>query len=307
MKNVMDLISSGLWSENKTVIGELALLELGYHMFYEGKNADMYFRPGTTSVLMVRTDRCSVFDIPLSDTIDGKGKIQNQISNFGYDFAEKMGINTARLPMPDDIPIDIAEKSQHIQLAPAMSMMFENGKETGLELIYRNFLTGSLYKAYKKGEDPYELNLPSGMEEWGKFENPVFTPTTKGVSDEPIPHQYVIVDHRDDVVMLNNLFEAFSIHALKKGIVLVDTKFEMFGGMLGDEILTPESSRYILKYNFDQGIYDSMDKQILRDYAKQQGWDKKGVEGQLLYVTIPDEVKEKVLAGYQMVYNMLAN
>jgi len=307
MNTVSQLVNSGLWPINKKVIGELELSALGYQMFYEGKNADMYFSPGRSSVLMVRTDRTSVNDILLSDVIEGKGTIQNKISNLGYDFAESMGIKTTRLTMPEDIPENIAEKSQHIQLIKALFIILSDGKETGLELIFRNYLTGSLYnKQYLQNKDPYGLCLPEGLNEWHKFNIPIFTPTTKGVSDDPLDHKIVQNAYPEVCEQLLQLFIAFTKSAEEKGIIIPDTKFEVFGNKLGDEVLTPESSRFILKSDFDQGKYISMDKQILRDYAKQQGWIEIGTKGQLLYVTIPDEIKQQVLAGYQTVYDMLA-
>jgi len=303
---VNDLIEEGLWPKQKKVIGELDLLKIGYQMFYEGKNADMYFLPGSSSVLMVRTDRTSVNDILLSDTIEGKAEIQNKISNFGYNFAEQMGIQTARLEMPANIPADIATRAQHIQLAKPLSINVPGIGETGLELIFRNYLTGSLYKLYKQGKDPYGLNLPEGLEEWHKFDVPIFTPTTKGTSDEPLEYQFVLDTYPEEVTQLMNLFKKFTDFAEQKGIVLVDTKFEMFGDMLGDEILTPESSRFIKKSDFDKGNYISMDKQILRDCAKEEGWIEKGTKGQLLYVNIPEHIKKSVLSAYKDIYNMLA-
>jgi phosphoribosylaminoimidazole-succinocarboxamide synthase len=315
MRSVKDLINLNLWPKRKKVLDETRALELSdprllkinYKIFYEGKNANLYFRPGCASVLMVRTDKASVNDILLSDEIEGKGIIQNQISNLGYDFAEKLGIKTARLYMPKDIPADIAARSQHIQLEKAMEFNLPDGEVTGLELIFRNYLTGSLYKLYKKREDPYGLDLPDGLDEWSHFINPISTPTTKGVSDEPLRYKVVFEVYPREIEILRKLFASYSQFALEKGIVLVDTKFEMFGELLGDEILTPESSRFILLSDFKKGIYKSMDKQILRDYAQEQGWIEKGAKGELLEVTIPDEIKEKVLAGYQKVYDMLAD
>ena len=302
---IVDLVDAGLWPNSKKIIGEPELVSLGYYMFYEGKNADLYFKPGDAAILMVRSDRTSVFDILLSDRIEGKGEIQNRISNFGYDYAESLGIQTARLDMPSDIPHEIECKSQYIRLEKPLSITLKE-KEVGLELIFRNYLTGSLFKEYQAGNDPYGLFLVKDLDEWQKFDAPIFTPTTKGVSDEPIIHTIVLDRHTEKVFDLRRLFIDFTDYAYKRGIVVVDTKFEMFGDMLGDEILTPESSRFILRENFEKGDYQSMDKQILRNYAKQQGWDKKGNKGQLLYVEIPDSIKEQILQGYQKVYDMLS-
>ena len=302
------LLNSGLWPENKPMTSKKGLAELeelGYNLFYEGKNADLYVNGISTAVLMVRTDRTSVFDVPLSDVIEGKGRIQNMISNLGYDFAESRGLRTLRLKIPDDIPENIAEKSQYIQLARALSIDLPNIGETGLELIFRNYLTGSLYKLYKKGEDPYGLNLPEGLEEWHKFEKPIFTPTTKGKIDEPLDYKMVESEHPEIVEHLEKLFVAYSEFAESRGIILIDTKFEIFGDRLGDEILTPESSRFILKSDFEQGKYISMDKQILRNWFEEQGYKETAVKGELLDVKIPQYIKNAIVVNYQDINDML--
>ncbi len=303
------LLESGLWPKKKGFTekkGIPELEEIGYNLFYEGKNADLYVKGENTSVLMVRTDRASVFDVPLSDMIEGKGILQNAISNLGYDFAESHGLKTHRLQMPKEIPVDIAERAQYIQLAKPNTIVLQDEGEVGLELIFRKYLTGSLYKLYKKGEDPYGLNLPEGLEEWHKFDEPIFTPTTKGKVDIPLKSSLVEKKYPELVKSLQDLFLAYSEYAEQRGIVLVDTKFELFEDKLGDEILTPESSRFILKSDFDQGRYISMDKQILRDWFKSEGYLDFATKGEVLEVQIPQDIKQAVLAGYQKIYDMLA-
>ena len=303
------LLKFGLWPDSKQMTlkkGLRELEELGYSLFYEGKNADLYVNGKSTTVLMVRSDRTSVFDVPLSDTIEGKGRIQNMISNLGYDFAESRGLKTLRLEMPSNIPNDIAEKSQYVQLAKPLTIWLKNEEDVGLELIFRKYFTGSLYGKYVKGEDPYGLFLPEGLNEWHKFDPTKFTPTTKGIIDEPLNYKMVEFEHPEIVEHLENLFDAYSDFAEERGIILVDTKFEIFGDRLGDEILTPESSRFILKSDFEQGRYISMDKQILRNWFEEQGYKKTAIKGKLLEVEIPQEIKNAVLDGYQKIYDMLS-
>lgn len=299
-------------NESKPMTNEIGLnelLKLGYTLYYVGKNADLYIKPGETNILMVRTDRTSVNDVKLSDVIEGKSVLQKLISDIGFDFAEMLNIKTARLKIPEDIPSHIAKKSQYMKLAKPMTIVLEDGTIAGLELIYRKYLTGSLYKAYKNGEDPYGLNLPKGLKEWHEFEKPIFTPTTKGVSDEPLDYIFVTEEYPEEVERLQQLFEAAIEYCTNRGIILVDTKFEMFGDsldlMLGDEVLTPESSRFIEKVNFDAGEYISMDKQILRDAAKKYGWTEGIIKGDTANITIPSEIKKEVIAGYQKIYDML--
>ena len=304
------LLESGLWPDSKPMTSKKGLLELeelDYLLFYEGKNADLYVKGKSTAVLMVRTDRTSVFDVPLSDVIEGKGRIQNMISNLGYDFAESRGLRTLRLEIPNDIPENIAEISQYIQLEQPLIIYLKEEGDVSLEFIFRNHFTGSLHSEYKEGNDPYGLKLPEGLNEWHKFESKKFTPTTKGIIDKPLNYKMVEYEHPEIVEHLGKLFDAYSEFAESRGIILVDTKFEIFGDRLGDEILTPESSRFILKSDFDQGVYKSMDKQILRNWFKSEGYDKIATKGELLEVEIPQEIKDAVLAGYQKIYDMLSN
>jgi len=281
MNDIQEAIKSGLWPESKKITTEKGIPELenlGYSLFYIGKNADLYFIPGKVPrVLMVRTDRCSVFDILLDLQIMGKGVIQNQISNFGFDFAENIGIKTARCEMLDNIPEIVARRSQVIELCKPLEIELANGEKTGLELIYRNHITGSLFEAYKESKDPYGLNLPEGLQEWDKFETPLFTPTTKGIKDVPLKSEFVKTAYPDIVQNLNDLFVQFTKYAFKKGIVVIDTKKEVFINskgewVLGDEVLTPESSRFIAIEHFKNGTYKSMDKQLLRDFGKAAKW-----------------------------------
>jgi phosphoribosylaminoimidazole-succinocarboxamide synthase len=113
---------------------------------------------------------------------------------------------------------------------------------------------------------------------------------------------------------MENLFKSFTQYALDNGIVIVDTKFEIFINskgewVLGDEVLTPESSRFISKEDFDAGNYISMDKQILRDFGKAQNWKEQAKSlkaGEKLEVNVPQEIKDKILSGYTTILNRLS-
>lgn len=317
-KRISELIESGLWPASKTPVsnpeaGLYELLQLGYIFFYKGKNGDIYLSPhAKNEALLVRSDRCSVFDIPLSDTIEGKGVVQNQLSLHGAKFAEAKGIKTAGLDMPTEIPEHIAARSQYMELCKPLSMMFE-GKEVGLELIFRNYRTGSLHKKLSQGIDPYELGLDTKTPEWSVFSPAIFTPTTKGVSDDPIPSHLVEKEFPEMIGRLAQLFLDYSNFCKSKGIIAVDTKFEVFINSkgewcLGDEILTPESSRFIPALDFLAKIYLSMDKQILRNYGELEGWldyKENNPKGAKLYILIPPKIKSEVLLGYESVFEHL--
>ena len=185
-----------------------------------------------------------------------------------------------------------------------------DGEVVQFEFIFRNYLTGSLFDACQNGNDPYGLNLPSDLKEWHKFETPIFTPTTKGVKDIPLNSQKVREVFPEIISSLEKLFKDFTVYAEENGIIVVDTKLEVFVNangqwILGDEILTPESSRFISKENFDLGNYISMDKQILRNFAKENSWKEKAKDlkpGEKLDVEVPASIKNEVLSGYTNIH-----
>jgi len=314
--NINDITSLGLWPESKkttTKKGISELEDLGYNLFYIGKNADLYTCPGNDpKVLLVRSDRCSVFDIPLNLEIEGKGISQTSISNDGAAFARGIGIRTAILAENVDSSLSIAGRCQMMELCKPLEAQID-GDVVQFEFIFRNYLTGSLFEACQNGNDPYGLELSSDLSQWHKFDTPLFTPTTKGIKDEPLNSQVVREKFPEIISSLEKLFKEFTVYAQENGIVVVDTKFEIFVNakgewILGDEILTPESSRFIDIEDFEKGDYISMDKQILRDFGKKENWKEKAKElqaGQKLEVNVPDSIKNVILSGYDTIQNRL--
>ncbi len=315
--NISEITKLGLWPQSKkttTQKGIAELEELGYNLFYIGKNADLYTCLGDEAkVLLVRSDRCSVFDIPLNLLIDGKGVSQTTISNNGAAFAKEAGIRTAILSETVDQSLAIAPRCQLMELCKPLEATID-GEVVQFELIFRNYLTGSLFDACQNGLDPYGLDLPKGLNQWHKFETPIFTPTTKGIKDEPLNSAKVRETFPEIVTSLEKLFKDFTTFAQDRGIIVVDTKFEIFVNskaewVLGDEVLTPESSRFISKEDFDAENYISMDKQILRDFGKADNWKEKAKtlkSGEKLEVNVPAEIKDKILSGYTTILNRLS-
>ena len=314
---ISEITKLGLWPQSKkttTQKGITELEDLGYNLFYIGKNADLYTCPGDEpKVLLVRSDRCSVFDIPLNLLIDGKGVSQTAISNNGAMFAKEAGIRTAILSETVDQSLAIAPRCQLMELCKPLEAELD-GEVVQFELIFRNYLTGSLFDACQNGNDPYCLNLASNLPQWFKFETPIFTPTTKGIKDEPLNSAKVRETFPEIVTSLEKLFKDFTKFAQDRGIIVVDTKFEIFVNskgewVLGDEVLTPESSRFISKEDFDEQNYISMDKQILRDFGKADNWKEKAKSlksGEKLDVNVPHEIKDKILSGYTTILNRLS-
>jgi len=313
---INEISKLGLWPESKKTTTQKGIDELenlGYNLFYIGKNADLYTCPGADpKVLLVRSDRCSVFDIPLNLEIDGKGIYQTAISNNGAAFAREMGIKTAILDENVDSSLEIAPRCQMMELCKPLEAEID-GEVVQFEFIFRNYLTGSLYEACQNGNDPYGLELSSDLNQWHKFETPIFTPTTKGEKDIPLNSAKVREVFPEIITTLEKLFKEFTQFAQDSGIVVVDTKFEAFVDsdgtwVLGDEILTPESSRFIAKKDFDNGDFISMDKQILRDFGKKDNWKEKAKElssKEKLEVVVPDSIKNGILDGYKIILESL--
>ena len=315
--NISEISSLGLWPESKKTTSQKGipeLEELGYNLFYIGKNADLYTCPGKDAkVLLVRSDRCSVFDIPLNLEIEGKGVSQTAISNNGAAFAREAGIRTAILAETIDQSLEVASRCQLMELCKPLEAEID-GEVVQFEFIFRNYLTGSLYEACQNGNDPYGLDLGKDLAQWHKFETPIFTPTTKGIKDVPLNTAKVREVFPEIISSLEKLFKDFTQFALNNGIVIVDTKFEAFVNasgewILGDEILTPESSRFISKDNFDKGDYISMDKQILRNFGKEDNWKERAKDlkaGEKLEVEVPDSIKNTILDGYSQIHKSLS-
>lgn len=314
---ISDIVALGLWPKSKkttTKNGVSELEELGYKLFYIGKNADLYTCPeDEPKVLLVRSDRCSVFDIPLNLEIEKKGIFQTAISNNGAKFAKDAGIKTAILSQSLDKSLEIASRCQFMELCKPLEAEID-GDLVQFEFIFRNYLTGSLFEAVQNGNDPYGLELNSNLEQWHKFETPIFTPTTKGIKDIPLKSQIVKDKFPEIIEKMEKLFKDFTKFAYERGIIVVDTKFEIFVNsqgewVLGDEVLTPESSRFISRENFEAKNYISIDKQILRDFGKKENWKEQAKIlkcGENLKVNVPQEIKDKILEGYARILNSLS-
>ena len=332
-ENKAKLITSWLWPQSKPMDfsnPNIELANLGYTKFYTGKNADLYIVPwiDPIRILMLRTDRTSVFNIPLDLEVKWKGEVQTQISKFGAKFAEEHWIKTAYFPLNDIIPQSLRDRCQITELCTPVEIEIDWEKQ-GLELIFRNYITGSLWKAYTKWGNPYWIELPQWLQEWNDIRingKAVFTPTDKTKDDNPLNSQMVedslkAIGYGDIVPRLQQLFAEFSKFCYERGYILVDTKFEVFKNsiwewVIGDEMLTPESSRFIKRSDFESGKYISADKQYIRELGKQFGWEQKwqelktqneGVKFLSVSHEVTDDMRNKVVQGYTDIWKALTS
>ena len=298
------------------------LLPLGHRR--QGKVRDVYDAKtpdGREVVALVATDRISAFDVVMPNGVPGKGIILTQMSRFWFDLiAAKLGSSLRHHVVSYD-PADLAGLSdEQRNTLRGRVMIGRRAKVVPIECVVRGYLAGSGWAEYKASGAVCGVALPPGLKQSSRLPEPIFTPATKESSghDQNISFARagelvgadVMTKLRDWSVAV---YEMARAHALERGIILADTKFEFgfaldeTGGeiMLVDEVLTPDSSRYWPVDGYEEGKdQPSFDKQYVRDYlqalADKGRWKKQPPGPQL-----PDEVIEGTLEKYREAYRRL--
>ncbi|MBF0211512.1 MAG: phosphoribosylaminoimidazolesuccinocarboxamide synthase [Desulfamplus sp.] len=274
----------------------------------KGKVRDIY--DTGDAFLMVTTDRLSAFDVVLPDGIYGKGRVLTQISLFWFKMMEDIVDNHIISADVRDFP---KECQKYAEILEGRSMLVKKAEPLPVECIVRGYISGSGWKSYKKEGHVCGISLPSGLKESDRLSEPLYTPSTKAeVGDHDIN-----VDFEETIKMLGKdraeklkdlslqIYKKGAEFALKKGIIIADTKFE-FGLLDGkiiliDEVLTPDSSRFWQKDLYSPGgSQQSFDKQFVRDWLESSGWDKNPPAPEL-----PKDVIEKTSAKYFEALNLI--
>ncbi|MBV7387081.1 phosphoribosylaminoimidazolesuccinocarboxamide synthase [Pasteurellaceae bacterium TAE3-ERU1] len=283
-------------------------MDISLDKIYSGKVRDLY-AIDDKRMLMVASDRLSAFDVILDDPIPQKGEILTQISNFWFHkLAHIMPNHFTGDSVFDVLPKAQAEQLQH------RAVVCKRLTPIKIESIVRGYLTGSGLKDYRKTGEICGIKLPEGLVEASKLPQPIFTPSSKaavGDHDENITFEQceqligkeLAAQVREKAIAL---YTAAAEYALSKGIIICDTKFE-FGldenGTLTlmDEVLTPDSSRFWAVENYQEGTNPpSFDKQFVRDWLEQSGWNKRPPAPK-----VPADVIEKTVAKYREALNIL--
>ncbi len=253
--------------------------ETDWKLIGRGKVRDVYeYAPN--EMLIVTSDRLSAFDVVLPTPIPDKGVVLTQISN--YWFAGTSPIIANHIIDPEPFSTDAA----HLHLS-GRSVVVHKAEALPVEAIVRGYLTGSGRKDYERTGMVCGIPLPAGLTEASRLPEPLFTPSTKaeiGAHDENISFDKVVdVVGRELAERLRDtsleLYAFGAAHALERGIIIADTKFE-FGILDGeliliDEALTPDSSRFWPADGYVPGrSQPSYDKQFVRDYLETLDWDK---------------------------------
>lgn len=274
----------------------------------QGKVRDIF--DTDDALLMVTTDRLSAFDVVLPDPIPEKGKVLNQISVFWFKLMESIVKNHIITTNVNEYPDQFKKYADALE---KRSMLVRKAEPMSIECIVRGYISGSGWNSYKKEGHVCGIQLPEGLKESDKLETPLFTPSTKAeVGDHDINISF---DEAVNIVgaqtaeklrdLSLELYRKGADYALTKGIIIADTKFE-FGLLDGeiiliDEILTPDSSRFWPADDYEPGRgQNSFDKQYVRDWLLNSGWDKTPPGPKL-----PEDVISTTAATYKEIYKRL--
>ena len=260
-------------------------------------------------LLFVATDRISAFDCIMPNGIPNKGKALTQMSHYWFDETESI-IKNHRVARAD-APLPPELKPFGEKLA-GRSMIVLKAKPLAIECVVRGYLAGSGWKEYKKSQSVCGVALPAGLLESSELPEPIFTPSTKAEEghDENISFEQAEKIVGSDIARKVRdasirLYSWARDHARKRGIIIADTKFEfgLFNGevILIDEVLTPDSSRFWPMSEYQPGRgQSSFDKQFVRDYLENLGWNKQPPAPKL-----PADVVAKTAEKYAEAYRCL--
>jgi len=283
------------------------LEELGLRPDHRGKVRET-IRLDDREMCIITTDRISAFDCILPGGLPGKGVLLNQLAAFWFRGLEDL-LPTHFVTVDDG---EIPERLRpHEDVLRGRWMRVRRAERVPIECVVRGYLTGSGWQEYKSSGTVTGLALPPGLKEFSRLPSPIFTPTTKEDEghDRPVSFEEVgdlvgaslAADLRRESL---RIFEAASRHALSRGVILADTKFE-FGFIDGrlsliDEALTPDSSRFWPIETWKAGAPVAWDKQYVRNYLNGLDWDRNPPAPPL-----PGEVVRQALSLYQQAFDTL--
>ena len=277
----------------------------GLPLLSRGKVRDLYEVNG--DLLLVATDRLSAFDVILPTPIPDKGKVLTQLSRFWFETLADVVPN--HVITTTDFPPQLKPYADQVA---GRSMLCRKTQPILVECVVRGYLSGSGWKDYKASGAVCGIPLPPGLGESTRLPEAIFTPATKAASghDENISFDQMVATVGGPLAeqlrsISMDLYRRAADFAEPRGIILADTKFEF--GLVGnriiwiDEALTPDSSRFWPAQGYAAGRpQPSFDKQYVRDYLEQIGWNKQPPAPEL-----PAEIVAATRAKYREAYRLL--
>ncbi len=287
--------------------------DLPIKLFYRGKVRDTYDLGH--QLLIIATDRISAFDSVLPTNIPDKGIVLNQLSSFWFKQTKQLVPNHLIETIEDlhrlDEYLDKEDQFDYPTYLLRRSMIVRKAERLPIECVVRGYLAGSAWEEYRQYGTVFGTKLPKGLKESQELPQPLFTPTTKAESghDEPISIEEMkeLIGDMTEEIKVKSLavYDFARSYAQTKGIIIADTKMEfgLFGEklILIDELLTPDSSRFWDVEHYQVGkSQDSYDKQPVRDWLVQSGWNKEPPAPEL-----PADITQVTAARYRTAYERL--
>jgi phosphoribosylaminoimidazole-succinocarboxamide synthase len=275
-----------------------AIADLKHHS--TGKVREIYELED--DLLMVASDRISVYDVVLPTPIPDKGKVLNQMSLFWFELTSDIVPNHF---ISEDVPEEVTDRAMRVKRLEMYP----------IECVVRGYLSGSGWREYQQSGAVCGIELPEGLRESEQLPEPIFTPATKaeiGDHDENIDFDRAaeIVGDRALMEELRRIsIEVYmrgAEHAAQRGIILADTKFELGSSagaeiVLADEVLTPDSSRFWPVDEYEPGrTQPSFDKQFVRDWSDEIGWDHSS-PGPEIPPDVVEQTRGKYLEAYERI------
>jgi len=270
-----------------------------------GKVRDLY--EVGDDLLIVATDRLSAFDVVLPTPIPDKGRVLTQLSLFWFD--KLKGIVPSHLISAKNFTGELAPYDAELE---GRSMLVRKTEPIPIECVVRGYLSGSGWKDYKKSGRVCGIKLPEGLQDSSKLPEPIFTPSTKATTghDENISFEETCARIGADLgkrlkEVSIKIYQQAADYAAERGIIIADTKFE-FGQLNGeliwiDEALTPDSSRFWPADEYRPGqAQASFDKQYVRDYLEQVGWNKQP-PGPVLPANVVNATRARYREAYERI------
>jgi phosphoribosylaminoimidazole-succinocarboxamide synthase len=273
-----------------------------------GKVRDVY-AIGDDKLLLVASDRISAFDCILGSPIPGKGRLLTQLSLFWFDLLAPLTPNHLLSAEVNEFPAPLPEFAGQLE---GRSMLVRRARMIDIECVARGYLAGSGWKEYQASGTVCGIALPAGLTESAQLPEPIFTPATKAHSghDENISFERAVEIVGPELAarlrdLTLALYRRAAEHALSRGIIIADTKFE-FGFIdgelvLADEALTPDSSRFWPAADYEPGRPQaSFDKQYVRDWLETLDWNK-----QPPAPALPEPVAARTYEKYREAFDRL--
>jgi phosphoribosylaminoimidazole-succinocarboxamide synthase len=279
----------------------------GVELHARGKVRDVY--RVDDRILFIATDRISAFDYILPTGIPDKGRVLTQLSIFWFDFLRDLTPTHFITANVDEYPAPLPQYRTQLE---GRSMLVKRARMVEIECVARGYISGSGWKEYKQQGTVCGIKLPAGLRESDKLPEPIFTPATKAQTghDENISFERTCSIIGEDLAnrlrdLTLAIYTRAADYAATKGIIIADTKFEFgFVGdelVLGDEVLTPDSSRFWPAETYKPGgAQYSFDKQFVRDYLESIHWNKQPPAPEL-----PQEIAAKTGEKYREAYRIL--